>query len=225
MADETKTAGNTETAGAGEEITEQKAPEAAEQDKEPAEVHTLLDGSKKDEAPPDPDAQTPDPADEDKASPDAWEPFKLPEGMEYDEALGEKFGAFAKEQGLSQEAAQKFVDFYCRAVQNRIAAECEDFSRWADAQEKSMKDDAEFGGAAYEDNLRTARIGLEKLAPPELLEYVNHNWLGSFKPFVMMCWKAGKLLREGEVPAASPARGGTITEDELAEKMFGQQKK
>ena len=243
-------ADDTVTAGAGEEI---KAPEAAASGKEgsPDAGETLLSSgpkdAQKDQTPPAPDADGADSADEaqnktkkavrgdgaddakdaesEQASPGDWSPFKLPEGMEYDEEAAAKFGAFAKEQGLTQEAAQKFVDFYCRAVQGRIAKEREDFSRWADAQEKAMKDDAEFGGAAYEDNLRTARIGLEKLAPPELLEYVNHNWLGSFKPFVLMCWKAGKLLREGEVPAASPARGGTITEDELAEKMFGQQKK
>ncbi len=241
-------ADDTVTAGSGGNVSN-VTPDAAASGKEgsPDTGGSLLSGAKeaqKDQTPPAPDANGAKSAEEaqdkkavrgddaddakdaegQQASPDVWEPFKLPEGLEYDEEAAAKFGAFAKEQGLTQEAAQKFVDFYCSAVQGRIAKEREDFSRWADEQEKAMKDDAEFGGPNFEANLRTARIGLEKLAPKELLEYVNHNWLGSFKPFVLMCWKAGKLVSEGTVPDAHGVRGGTMTEDELAELMFGKQK-
>jgi len=227
----TPAADDTVTAGAGGEKI--KTPEAAEPDKapegkEPAEVKTPLGGVSKEpkdgegpEGGKEPDAEKKTP----EGAPEKYERFKLPEGMEYDEQAAEMFGSFAKEQGLSQEGAQKAVDFYCSLVSKRIAKEREDFTRWCDGQEKSMKDDAEFGGARYEENLATARLGLEKLAPPELLEYVNHNWLGSFKPFVMMCFEAGKLVKEGALPPTGSGVGGAMSEAELAKKMFASEKK
>lgn len=155
-----------------------------------------------------------------EGAPENYEKFKLPEGMEYDEGLAAKFGEFAKSQGLSQERAQQFVDYYCGLMSDRVAFERQANEKWIDEQFKAMKSDPDFGGDKYEENLALAKEGLAKFAPKELVDYCDEHWLGSYKPFVIMCRNIGKLSAEDTQPGTIPAKGGKMTEDEFAKLMF-----
>nr|WP_321500198.1 hypothetical protein [uncultured Dethiosulfovibrio sp.] len=47
-----------------------------------------------------------------EGAPEAYEPFKVPEGVSYDDEAAKEFGDLAKELNLTQEQAQKLVDVY-----------------------------------------------------------------------------------------------------------------
>ena len=153
--------------------------------------------------------------------PEQYEAFKLPEGFEADEAMAKSYGELAKKLGLSQEKAQSLVDYYCKTISDRLAMEQNDFAKWADTQVKTLKDDADFGGAKFDENLALAKKGLSAVADETLLEYVNTNWLGSFAPFVKMCAKIGALVSEDKASQAKvSAPRGEMTESQLADLMF-----
>ncbi len=153
--------------------------------------------------------------------PDQYDDFKLPEGFEANEAMAKSYGELAKELGLSQEKAQKLVDYYCKSISDRAATEQKNFENWQAEQVKTLKDDADFGGAKFEENIALAKKGLSAVADKTLLEYVNSNFLGSYAPFVKMCAKIGALVSEdsaSKVDVSKPS--GQMTEEQLADLMF-----
>jgi len=81
----------------------------------PAADNTLLNG-----------AQTA-PAD---VIPEAYSDYTLPEGFAIDKAETEKFNGLAKDLGLSQEKAQKLVDYYAGTVQGAQQAQAQQAQAW-----------------------------------------------------------------------------------------------
>lgn len=107
----------------------------------------------KSEAKPEGDKPDGDKSSEDKAkpepssgAPEKYEDFKLPDGYTFDpEALKEVSGLF-KEAGLSQEAAQKMVDYYAK---NSLQAQQAPYDLWAQTQKDWVSEiDNRFGSKA-----------------------------------------------------------------------------
>src|SRR6185369_931813 len=97
-----------------------------------------------------------------KGAPDAYEAFKVPDGFEMDEAMLGEFTPVLKGAGLSQENAQKVMDFapkFATAVAERTTAAVLEASglggreNWA----TQVKTDKELGGEKLGENLAVAR--------------------------------------------------------------------
>lgn len=154
-----------------------------------------VDGDTDKDAPGDKSKQT--------GAPEKYEAFKLPEGMEMDTARLEAFSPIAKELGLTQDNAQKLVEFYADAVKTTAEAQ---HKQWADTQTEwatSSKSDKEFGGAKFAENVSHAKKALEKFGTPELSELAEAYGMGNHPEFIRLLYRVGKAMSEDKMIAAS----------------------
>lgn len=153
-----------------------------------------------------------------------YEKFALPEGMEYAEERAQAFGGLAKELGLTQEQAQRLVNFEVQEIQAAVQGQRDSHDRRASEWTNAAKADREFGGERLEENLGIARAALDALASSELRDYLEKEGLGNHPELIRFCWKVGKLLGEDKVPGAADGRRGAgiaRTAEEFADSFYG----
>jgi len=113
---------------------------------------------------------------EQQAEPDEYADFSLPEGVELNEELLAQANPVFKELGLSQEQAQKLVDFESARVQ----AQVDQFHQQVDAWKEAAREDKEFGGDKLEQSLASANNVLKGNFAPAFIEelkqigFLNH---------------------------------------------------
>lgn len=137
--------------------------------------------------------------DEPKA-PEKYE-FKLPDDSKVDPAAVEAFSEFAKDAGLTQEAAQALMDKLAPAMQTRQAQAVETAkATWAN----EAKADKEFGGDAFNENLSVAKKAIDAFGSPELRTLLNESGLGNHPEIIRAFYRAGKQISEDRlVPSGS----------------------
>jgi hypothetical protein len=180
-----------------------KQPEA-----KPAGESLLGDQGKKDG---EPAAQKPEAKPEEKkaTAPEKYE-FKAPEGVKLDAALLEKATPIFKEMGLSQEAAQKLVDFQAAQQVEAAKAFNEQLGKWQ-AEVKAIPESDKVLG--------DAKLALTKLADPATQALFGSSWMGSHPGIIKLLASAGKLLREDPLHEGRAAAGGAPTD--AASVLFG----
>lgn len=189
----TETTTNTSTAT---EQTEQKPAETTEA--KPGE--TLLtkpeDGEKKPDAP---------------SAPEKYEPFKVPEGFTLSEPIAAEAGTLFKELNLSQDQAQKLIDFH--AAKTREAAEAPG-KLWADTQEewvKAVKADPEIGSKlpVVKQTIAKAIDSLPAPLAAEFRQAMDYTGAGNNPAFIKAFYKfATQLTEGGHVSGGGPSSFG-----------------
>lgn len=179
------------TQAEGSLLTGQGAPETAEQAK--------------------PEEAKPETAEQ---PPEKYE-FTLPEGVEMDaEILGE-FEPVAKELGLTQVGAQKLVDLQVKAMQKLQAqAEArqeESFRQVTTQWANDARNDKEYGGAQFTENLQVAQKALKQFASPDLIAYLNGSGLGNHPEVIRTFIRIGKSISEDQYHAGG--QGGARASD------------
>ncbi|MGO9170022.1 MAG: hypothetical protein ACLP56_24415 [Candidatus Sulfotelmatobacter sp.] len=89
-------------------------------------------------------------------APEEYAEFKLPEGTTLDEQSATEFKGLAKELDLTQEQAQKLLDFGGGKIRAQIEAP---YKLWAETQTKwqaEVKADPEIGGTKFESSIAAA---------------------------------------------------------------------
>lgn len=137
---------------------------------------------------------------EESKVPEKYE-FTMPEGVEIDPAGVEAFSEFAKDAGLTQEAAQSLMNKLAPAMQARQAQVLETAkANWA----SEAKADKEFGGDAFEQNLAVAKKAIDAFGSPELRTLLNESGLGNNPEIIRAFYRAGKAISEDRlVPSGS----------------------
>lgn len=137
------------------------------------------------------------PEDKKPAAPEKYE-FKAPEGVELDTGLIEKVTPVFRDLGLSQEAAQKLVDF--QAAQQAEAAKAfnDQLGKWQ-AEVKALPE--------ADKVLGDAKLALNKLADPATQALLAGSWMGSHPGIIKLLAAAGKLLREDPLHEGRAAPG------------------
>lgn len=162
------------------------------------------------------------PAEKPPAAPESYQ-FTYPEGYTPDDAaLGEITGVF-KELGLTQEQAQKLVEYDAKRMSSATSPEAQQAAaiEHRNAQvaqwEGEIKADKELGGANLDASIQIAQKALASYGSPELSAMLKQSGLGSHPEIVRFFHKVGKELSEGslhrtttEVPA----------ERSLADRMY-----
>ena len=139
-------------------------------------------------------------------APEKYEPFKAPEGYELDpKIIGEAEGVF-KEMGLSQDQAQKLVDFYSEQAKSIATKPYDDYM----ATRKSWQDQvkADFGSQLPEVKATIGRA--LSLLPPETVksfrEAMDMTGAGDNPAFVKAFYELAKRSTEGRpVQGRGPA--------------------
>lgn len=128
-----------------------------------------------------------------KNAPEKYIDFKVPEGVEVNQPMLEKFKATAKELNLTQEAAQKLIDLQIEHVQAISGSLLTTFNQIkTDWQKEAI---AELG-ADYKKELVYAGKAIEKFGTPELRAILNQTGMGNHKELVKFFVKVGKLVSE-----------------------------
>lgn len=165
-----------------------------------------------------PEAKTDTPKTDDKSDgekrpddapkvPEEYADFTLPENVEMDPSVMGEFKALAKENGLTQEAAQKLValgaGMQTRMVDKLRASVDATAKEWA----TTAKADAEIGGAKFEENLGVAKKALDTFGTPELKNLLKESRLGSHPEVIRLLARAGKAIsQDGFVPGRATAQ-------------------
>lgn len=143
-------------------------------------------------------------ADEPKV-PEKYE-FKLPDDVKVDGAAVEAFSEFAKEAGLTQEAAQSLMNKLAPAMQARQVQAVEAAkTAWAGESQA----DKEFGGDAFNENLSVAKKAMDAFGTPALRTLLNESGLGNHPEIIRAFYRAGKTISEDRfVPSGSGVKTG-----------------
>ena len=154
--------------------------------------------------------------------PDEYEAFTLPEGMEMDKDMAEQVTPLLKDLGMTQENAQRLIDFYSDGVQRVHDATVQ---AWADRQEQwqqESEDDPEYGKGNYDDSLAIAKSAVRELGGTALMKAIEETQMGSHPEVIRAFWKIGKAMKEDGVNIGKAAGGQQLT---AAERIFPNQQK
>jgi len=136
----------------------------------------------------------------DQGSIDTYAEFVVPEGMTINESLLNEAVPIFKELGLTQEQAQKLVDFQAKQQAQQLDTFNQQIKTWAD----QAKTDKEFGGDKFEENVALARSAVSKFGTPELKQMLNEYGVGNHPEIIRFMVKVGQLTRE-DVPGSKTA--------------------
>ena len=110
----------------------------------------------------------------------------------------------AQELGLNQDQAQKFVSMYAEKVNADQKAWADQVASWAD----ESRNDTEFGGAKFDENLGTAIKAVQAFGSPKMLDLLNTTGLGNHPEMLRFCLRVGAALGEDKTltPGAASSR-------------------
>ncbi|MFZ4823630.1 hypothetical protein CQW32_17570 [Pseudomonas putida] len=149
--------------------------------------------------------------------PEAYAFKDLPEGYAMtDEQLAEVSPLF-KELGLTQEQADKLVAFDAKRALAAEQAGLEQRQGLVTGWEKSLREDAAFGGANFDANVGVAQKALAQFGTPELSTMLKESGLGSHPEVVRLFHRIGQQLAEGQLHSGS----GNNTRKSDAEVFYG----
>lgn len=185
-----------------------KAPEGVKPEGDAAPEGTILDAPKDDAAPkddgtvldaPKDDAAPKDDEPKDKkpdGPPEKYEDFKLPEGLEFDAEQVTQFKGVAKDLGLTQEQAQKLVDFDVARAKSLTEESQRAFVEMKDGWLATAKGDKEIGGTGFEQSTALARQALDAFGSPGLRDALTASGLGNHPEVIRAFAKIGKAISE-----------------------------
>lgn len=145
------------------------------------------------------DAAADDTGNNDDVAPDTYADFTVPEGTDIDVATLEAATPLFKELGLTQKQAQKLVDFQAAQVQAGSQKQSDTFNQLMETWKTDAKNDKEFGGDAFEENVKTAQVAISKYGTPELKQLLEDHGVGNHPEVIRFMLNVGKTLKE-DVP-------------------------
>ena len=111
----------------------------------------------------------------DNVSLDTYADFVMPEGVQLDEtALAEAVPIF-KELGLTQDQAQKVVDLRAKQVQAGEQKAIDAFDQLTNEWREAAKNDKEYGGDKFDENVKIAQAAVDKYGTSELKRSEEHT--------------------------------------------------
>ncbi len=128
--------------------------------------------------------------------PETYADFTLPEGVELNSELLTTASAMFKADGLSQEQAQKYVDFFAGNIQAGAQAQTETYNQLMDDWRTQAQSDKDFGGDDFAENIGIAQNAIDKFGTPELKEFLEAHGAGNHPEMIRFMVKVGRLTKE-----------------------------
>ncbi len=132
--------------------------------------------------------------------------FALPEGLTVDKERMGDFKTLAKELGLSQDAAQKLVDFQGTRMKDMLDAP---YKLWTETQKQWQADitaDPDIGGAKLQTNLSLAAKVIDAFGGDKLRQALDVTGAGNHPDVVRTFINMGKALAEGSFASGNPVK-------------------
>jgi hypothetical protein len=140
------------------------------------------------------------PKDAPKGAPDTYSAFTAPEGWELDAKAIEEVTPLFKESGLSQEQAQKYIDFYSKLSAEAAETPARLVREQNDAWVAEIKADPEIGGKLDQVRTTVSRAIDSVLGPelgPQFRQAMDFTGAGNNPAFVKAMYRFASLLSEG----------------------------
>lgn len=135
--------------------------------------------------------------------PEAYAFKDLPEGYAMSEQQVAEVSPLFKDLGLTQEQADKLVAFDAKRALAAEQAGLEQRQGLVTGWEKSLREDAAFGGANFDANVGVAQKALSQFGTPELSTMLKESGLGSHPEVVRLFHRIGQQLAEGQLHSGS----------------------
>ena len=145
-------------------------------------------------------------------APEAYESFKVPEGVKLDEALMGEFSAAFKGMNLSQDGAQQVVDMGVKLQQKWAADQTAQLTALRSDWANQVKTDKEIGGDKLPQNLAVAEKALGKFGSPELSSLLKGTGLANHPEVIRLFLKVGQTIADDSIvpsngrASATPSR-------------------
>lgn len=128
--------------------------------------------------------------------------IKAPEGVDFDPEGLKAFEDFAKENGLSNEAANGLLGKLAPVMAERQqAAHTAMIEGWL----SQSQTDKEFGGPKLQENLSVAKKAMDTFGTHELTKLLNDSGLGNHPEIIRAFYRAGKAISEDTFVGGSRA--------------------
>lgn len=141
--------------------------------------------------------------------PETYE-WKFPEGMTADDALVAEFEPLAREHGLGQEAAQKFLELGIKAQQKYEADARERWARDVAGWAKAVRADQELGGPESDQKVAIAVEAVRKFGTPDLRALFGQWGIGNHPELVRAFYRIGMATREDSHASPSEPAGDRL---------------
>jgi len=148
-------------------------------------------------------------ADDEKAkagAPEKYTDFTLPEGISVKPEDLAKFGELARSLNLSQEAAQKLVDFQAGFETERAKQSSEFWTKLTEDWGKACESDPEFGGEKFKASAAIANKFLDTFGNDALRQVLATYGLANNPELVRTFWKAGVAIGDDKLVAGGSSQ-------------------
>lgn len=140
---------------------------------------------------------------EPEGAPEAYD-LKLPDGSDAALPVIEEFKPLAKELGLTNEKAQKLVDFYTQTVAEAKQAEWKGIR---DGWTEAAKQDKEYGGTKFVESMQMAKKAMDQFGTPELKSMLDSYGMGDHPEVIRLMVKVGQHMAEDKVVSGAASVG------------------
>lgn len=148
--------------------------------------------------------------------------IKLPDGMELDKDMLGEFNAVAKEEGLSQEQANKYINLAVKLVEKQSKGLATQYQQAQQAKiasyQQALNTDEEIGGgdkSKMDAYLNVADFGYSKFASDELKQVLANDGLNYHPEVIKLFHKLGELCQQDDLPNVSTPAGKEKTAAEI----------
>jgi hypothetical protein len=169
-----------------------------------------------DDAESDDDSESDDESSDDKDSKDEQGEYKLakPKDSRLSDADMERIESYAKDQGLSKEAAEKLVENQDNAhheyIESLQAEHKQVIKQWVD----DVRTDKELGGEKFGESAEYAKSVVDRFGTDKFREYLNDTGYGNNPEVVRIFARIGKAMAPDTiVKEHSPSTGQRSLED------------
>lgn len=206
--DDKKQDGGQQNTGDNSMLDDDKKQESADDKGDKGGDSSMLDDDKKDDKKDGEDDDKKDKKDDPRA-PEKYE-IKLPEGMEGNEEEMKGFTDFARENDMSNEQAQKALDYYFQKVDEANKETTKAFAEQRQGWRKAVNEDAKLG---TKEGREKVMEGL-KFASPELQTMIKKSWMGDHPLIQSLLYDIGAKLAEDKEPGGD-GNGSTLSDAEV----------
>jgi hypothetical protein len=158
------------------------------------------------------------PAESKPVVPDKYD-LKIPDGAQLKPEQLEKIAQFAKEQGFSQEQAQKYLERENAVLTEYVNKQQEDFKAQTQSWVEQVKVDKELGGEKFQENMEHATRAFERFATPEFAKIIKESGFGNHPELVRTFFKIGQAMKEDRM--VNPPAQGSSAGKSAADLLYG----
>lgn len=141
--------------------------------------------------------------------------LKLAEGAMLDQAYVEQFSQFAKENKLTQEMAQGFLNREQNLLNSYVQKQQQEFEATQKAWVAEIEKDPEIGGEKLKENVELAHRALKQFGSEKFLSELEQTGYGNHPELVRVFAKIGQLIKEDKMVSPNANSGGTRTLEDV----------